>query len=110
MNCIACNTPAVIYDGATVDPPLCPVHLDLAVLVEFLRSRGEPVTEENVLRLLARGRANSDQWTLVAEQVPELLPAWLVRDAQRAAAQQNSRRTPEHAGQIRTTPAQEVSQ
>lgn len=108
MTCLYCHAPAVSYDGLAVDPPMCEIHLDIAVLVEFLRGRGEPVTEANVLRLLDRGRANSDQWTLTAEQVPELLPAWLAADDTRR--QQKSERAPEHARQFRTTPAPEVSQ
>lgn len=115
MTCLYCHAPAVHYDGLAVDPPMCEIHLDIAVLVEFLRGRGEPVTEANVLRLLDRGRANSDQWTLTAEQVPALLPAWLQAETARVqtqnlASQQKSERAPEHARQSRTTPAPEVSQ
>lgn len=99
--CLFCDAPAAYFDGVVVSPPVCPVHLDLVILVEWLESRHKPVTVATVQKTLAQAMANAGEWTLVADQIPALLPALL--------EQKEGQRTAEHAGQL-TPELQKVNQ
>lgn len=71
--CIHCQDFAL---GETY-PPLCPVHLDLDVLVEFALSRGAVPSVELLQAYYLAARQNSDEWVVSLAQIAELLPGYL---------------------------------
>lgn len=75
MECEHCDIPAI----ANTYPPLCPLHLDLVVLIEYLENKGQPLTPEVVGTTLRLAKANGGAWTLTEEKVIELLPAFLAK-------------------------------
>lgn len=58
-------------------PPLCPVHLDLDCLVEFVLSRKEPLTLDAVQKHFEMAASNSAMWVVTKEQIAETLPGFL---------------------------------
>jgi hypothetical protein len=94
LTCTYCSAEAVSWRGVIVQPPVCAVHYDLLVLVEYMESHNEPITLENVTSRLAWALNNGGNWALTAAQLPELLPVFL---------QKNSQRTAKHAGHSHTS-------
>lgn len=71
------ETCTAFAEGFTT-PPLCSLHLDLAVLVDFALARGEEATPETIQKHYRRGCQNSTHlWTLTAADIPAHLPAVL---------------------------------
>lgn len=83
MNCKFCDTPGVAH----TDPPLCPMHFDLVVLVEYLEGKGQSLTVETVAITLRAAKANGGAWVLTEEKVIEILPAFLEERQGRPEAQ-----------------------
>jgi hypothetical protein len=48
--CTYCNQPAI--DGGYIQPPMCPKHCSVAILISMLKNRGQLASLENI-RLLA---------------------------------------------------------
>lgn len=70
-------------------PPLCSLHLDLAVLVDFALARGEEATPETIQKHYQRGCQNSSHlWTLTAADIPAQLPAVLAAHQEAETANQ----------------------
>lgn len=89
MKCNIPNCPE-LAEGDT-NPPLCPMHFDLDLLLDFVQARGDEPSIEKVQEHFRRARSNSSFWTLTEAQIPELLPDFLAQ--KRPAAP-----TTEHAG------------
>ncbi|GIK36611.1 MAG: hypothetical protein BroJett011_04440 [Chloroflexota bacterium] len=86
MFCQYCNAIAARY----TNPPLCPVHLDLSILVEWMENHSQPLTVSEAQDLHARCIANSGDWTITAEQIAELLPGYLAATKKAALSTQES--------------------
>jgi hypothetical protein len=75
--CSFCKEPAAEHQGVTLDPPVCPLHEDLLLLVEAMKKAGKEISLKTVTANLIEARANAGGWTLTPEQLPTLLPAFL---------------------------------
>lgn len=75
MKCTIPDCPEFAAGDTT--PPLCPVHLDLDILVDFIRARGEVVNAKSVSLYLKMAQSNSANWELTAAQIEPLLPGLL---------------------------------
>ncbi|MCB0207685.1 MAG: hypothetical protein KDJ52_00055 [Anaerolineae bacterium] len=73
MSCQYCDTPAVRH----TEPPLCPVHFDLVVLIEYMESKKWELTIEDVIATLRLAKLKGGAWTLTEEMIPNLLPDYL---------------------------------
>lgn len=71
--CLLCEAPARPFS----DPPFCARHLDMAVLVEFMRGQGEEITPEAVKGRLEKALTRSDVWVITPDDVEVLLPDFL---------------------------------
>jgi hypothetical protein len=79
-------------------PPLCPVHLDLDILVDFTLGKKERPTLETIQRhyRFATGNNGGSSWSLTGDQIARLLPGYLagrglaVEGQQKEASAQNA--------------------
>lgn len=70
MFCKYCDQPVA---DATIQPPLCAKHLDLAIISEFLTETGEAITVEAVKRLVEGSRQRSSQMSLEPDEIEGLM-------------------------------------
>lgn len=75
--CTYCSEPAALHDGYAIDPPVCAFHEDLLLLIEAMERAGKVIDLETVTASLKEARKNAGGWTLLPEQLPEVLPAFL---------------------------------
>jgi hypothetical protein len=66
--CTYCDRKAV--DGGYISPAMCKKHLDLAIIISLLKSRGQPATPENIRVLVAYYRPRIG---LDPDEIPALL-------------------------------------
>ena len=77
------------YAEGDTTPPLCGVHLDLDILIDFTLARGQQPSLEAIQKHYLTGRSASSIWSLTYEQIPHHLPAVL---AARLARQQEAQK------------------
>jgi hypothetical protein len=82
QKCIVADCPE--FSEGDTSPPLCALHLDLDILVDFTLARQEQPTLKNIQKNYLIGRSNSDFWTLTYEQIPAHLNAVLAARLQTA--------------------------
>lgn len=82
MECNFCKAKAT----GNSTPPACPVHEDLLFITEYMAEKDIKVTVESVTKQVAIFRTKSGGWTILPEQVGELLPEFLKAREKAAAA------------------------